>query len=119
MRFILALFLCAPALGVQFPNSILRDASSTTIPTAYATAGGELVSVGGNRAMCLENQSGAVVLVCLADSASDCSVDNWRLKDGGSICIDNIRLTSSFAKVFIKAEGSAITSGHFQAIFWR
>lgn len=114
MKFLSLLFLLASV--TCFANqSVVRDASSTNIPAAYTTAGGEILSSVRANAICCTNHTGSDVVLCLRASAAASCGDDWYLADGAGFCFDDMPLADS---VFAKGASGAISAGYLACRVW-
>ena len=99
------------AFGALAAQSVIRDASSTNIPDAYASAGGSLLVLTNPESVYCINDTGSTVRLCIADAAADCTSDLIRLEDGQSFRMDNNNSLAS-KTIFAKGESAAVTSGN-------
>jgi len=106
MKLLLLLFLISPlCFGAQ---SVIRDASVTNVPTAYTTAGAELMSDVKEKTLCCLNNLGATIRLCLSSNTAAACSDDWYMQDGAGFCFVDAPLADS---VWVKSEGVAIVTG--------
>ena len=106
MRLFLFLLLSVPAFGAGL--SVVKDASSTAIPTGFGSAGGTVFSnIRNQDKLCYKNDTSVGIYLCYeVDTAANCENDAYVAPNTG-MCFD----FGPFMALFHKSSGSAISSG--------
>ena len=115
MKIIFILFLFVSTIAFAGPQSVVRDASVTSIPSTYAGADGTLMSsVSANR-ICCSNHTGSVLGICLRASGASACGDDWYLVNNAGFCFDDHPLADS---IFVRGWSGTVSTGILTCRVW-